>query len=275
MTNNSISSWQVFTEPNAGSDEANIQLRATADGDDFIFNGQKMFVGSWFKPDFLYVLARTKDTVPKHRGLTLFLLPGDLPGIRYKSLPIMGNHRTNEVFFDDVRVSREYMLGELNRGFYHAMSVLEFERANTGWQAECQRQFEEFVQFCKEEKRNGKLLIEVPQVRDTLAKIAVELEVWRLAGWRTTWRFDQRERLGPLDYDLAGFYWKTFQGTHSEAMMNIIGLYGQLRTGSKWEKLRGAIERRWQNKRSLHFGGTIEIYKVVLAERGLGLPRRR
>lgn len=265
--------FEAFTEPDAGTDESNIQARAIAEGDDFIINGQKIFISGAYKPDYLYTEVRTLDTTPRHRGLTLFLIPADTPGITYRPLPTMGFGVQNEIFFDDVRVPKEYMLGELNRGFYHAMATFEFERSNTGIAAGAKRNLEEFVQFCKEEKGNGKPLIEDPQVRDALAQMAVEVEVWRLASWRTAWRFDQREKLGPLDYDLAGFYTKVFSTRHAKVMMDILGPYGQLRQSSKWAELAGWVERRWQTARSLHAAGTFEVYKIVLAGRGLGLPR--
>jgi len=266
---------QLFTEPDAGSDEANIQLRAVADGDSFIFNGQKTFVGEIYDPDYLYTMARTADTTPKHRGLTLFLIPADTPGVTDRPMPMISGQLKREFFFDDVRIPKEYMLGELNRGFYHAMASLQIERAFLGSPAGDREELEEFVQFCKDTKRNGKRLIDDPQVRDALARIAVELEVCRLASWRTVWRVSQQEKLGPLDYDLSGLYHKVFDAPHCEAMMNIMGLYSQLRVSSKWAQIDGVLERRWQTSRSLHIGGTVEILKVVLAQRGLGLPRRR
>ncbi len=265
--------FEAFSEPDAGSDEANIQMRAVPDGDDFILNGQKTYVTGIEKPDFLYTEARTADTTPKHRGLSLFVFPADLPGISYRPLPVMGGWYCNEIFFDDVRIPKESLIGEINRGFYYAMGTFEFERANTGSPAGMKSELREFVQFCKEEKRNGKPLIEDPQVREALAQMAVDSEVARLAAWRTTWRLGERERLGPLDYDLTGYYKVVFATRRAEVMMNILGQYGQLRQGSKWAKLAGQVERRWQLARSIHEAGTFEIYLIVLAGRGLGLPR--
>jgi len=267
---------QCFTEPDAGTDEANIQLRAVADGDDYVFNGQKCFITSQpIKPDYLYTEARTLDITPKHRGLTLFLIPADTPGITYNPVPCLGDTLTIEVFFEDVRMPKEYMLGELNRGFYHAMTTLEFERSGIDKPATLKRDLEEFIQFCRETKRNGKPLIDDPQIRDTLAQMAADIEVMRLASWRTTWRLSQRERLGPLDYDLGGFLNKILNAPIYEAMMNILGLYGQLETGSKWVQLAGSVERKWRVSRSMHPEGSNEALKIVLAGRGLGLPRRR
>ncbi|MBI4285139.1 MAG: acyl-CoA dehydrogenase family protein [Chloroflexi bacterium] len=266
---------QLFTEPNAGSDEANVQLRATFDGNAYVFNGQKMFVGEIYKPDYFYTLARTADTRPRHRGLTLFIVPANLPGITYGLLPVMSGQTKKEVFFDNVRVPRENIIGEVNRGFYHAMASLQFERAHLGNPASDRRDAEEFVQYCQETERNGKPLMADPRVRDAVAKMVVELEVNRLASWWTAWKLSKREELGNLDYDLSGFFRRTFTTSRCRTMMEILGLYGQLGYGSKWAPMAGIIERKWQRARSLHAGGTTEILKVVLAERGLGLPRRQ
>ncbi len=268
--------FQAFTEPDAGSDEANQQTRAIEDGDDYILNGQKTFISGIYEPDYLYTEARTQDTIPKHRGISLFLVPADLPGITYRPLPSMGGGQQNEVFFDDVRVPKEYLLGDLNRGFYHAMTTFEFERTGTAGPARSRQSLKEFVQFCKEEKRNGKPLIEDPEVREALAQMAVDNEVHKLIAWHAVWWFGQREKLGPKPFDLTGFFTKMCSTRHAEARMNIMGLYGQLRYGSKRDRVAGRtmdIERSWKSARSLHAGGTIEVYKIVLAQRGLGLPR--
>jgi 3-oxocholest-4-en-26-oyl-CoA dehydrogenase alpha subunit len=266
--------FEAFTEPEAGSDEANIQLRAVENGEDFIFNGQKTFISGNFKPDFLFTEARTREITPKHKGLSLFLIPANTAGVTYRPLPTFGFGTQNEIFFDNVRVPKRYLLGEINRGFYHAMAAFEYERSNTSRAAFSIRLFKDFVTFCKETKINGKPLIDDVKVRETLAKISVELEVWRLASWHTSWRFSQREKLGQLDFDLSGYFWKTLEPKHSKMMMDILGTYGQLREGSKWAQLAGSIERKWEQTRSLHEGGTFEVIKIVLAQRSLGLPKK-
>ncbi|MBW2062704.1 MAG: acyl-CoA dehydrogenase family protein [Deltaproteobacteria bacterium] len=264
---------QAFTEPEAGSDEANQQLRAVEDGDNYVLNGQKTFITTYVKPDYLYTLARTADTEPKHRGISLFLVPGDAPGVSYRALGSMGFGTQVDIFYDNVKVPKENLLGELNRGFYHAMSAFEFERSGTGGPASAKRSLEEFVEFCKETMRNGKPLMEDPEVRRSVAQMAIDIEVQRLIAWHAVWWFSEREKLGPKPYDLSGFFTKIFSTQHPETMMNIMGLYGQLRTGSKWAKFAGKVERRWQIARSVHPAGTLEVNKIVLAGRGLGLPR--
>ncbi len=268
---------QAFTEPEAGSDEANQQTRAVKDGDYYVLNGQKMFVAEIYKPDWLYTLARTADTVPKHRGVTLFLIPADLPGISYRPLLCMGGGTyKSEIFFDDVRVHKDYVLGQVNRGFYHAMSTFEFERgAGTNAPAAGRRVLQEFVQFCLEEKRNGKPLIDDPEVRQAVAQMVINNEVERLITWQRV-----TTGVGEQQVNVAGVLSKPIARHEAEAMMKIMGLYGQLKKGSKWNKLAGKIaarrldiERDWLTTRSQHPGGTQEVRKIVLAGRGLGLPR--
>ncbi|MFC1940196.1 acyl-CoA dehydrogenase family protein [Chloroflexota bacterium] len=268
--------FELLTEPDAGTDQANIQLRAVEDGDNFILNGQKMFVGDAYKPEVLFTLARTADTIPKHRGLTLFIIPADTPGISYRPLKAMGGQCKNKVFFDDVRVPRENMLGEVGRGFYTNLMV-RAERASmlTGNAARDRRSIEDFIQLCREVRRNGKPLIEDPEVRTSLAQMVVENEVWRLTGWYATWHFTQRERLGPYRQELSGFRWKIWATKHADTMMGILGNYGQLKKNSKWARLAGQVERLWESARSMHGGGTPERVKVTVAERGLGLPSSR
>lgn len=265
--------FQAFTEPEAGSDEANVQLRAVEDGDDFILNGQKTFISGLHKPDYLYTLVRTADTFPKHRGISLFLVPADAPGISYRPQPSMGGSAQNNIFFDDVRVSKGALLGEMNKGFYHAMATFEFERSGTNFLGSTRRTLLEFVLFCKEVERNGEPLIDDPAISLELARMAVDMQVQELVTWHTIWWFTQRERLGPKPYDLSAFFMKQFHTAHSEIMMRILGAYGQFQKSSKWAKLAGVVETQWQRVRTWHAGGTVEIYKVIVASRGLGLPR--
>jgi alkylation response protein AidB-like acyl-CoA dehydrogenase len=265
--------FEAFTEAEAGSDEANQQTRGVPDDDYYVINGRKVFISGIYKPDFLYTEVRTADTTPKHRGLTLFMIPADLAGITYNPMPTMGFGVQNEIIFKNVRVHKKYILGELNRGFYHAMEIFTFERSGTAGPALAIRNLREFVQFCKKEKRNGRPLIKDPEVRKSLARMAVESEVRSLIGWHAQWWFGQREKLGPKPYDLSGFFQKLLTNRHADVMMDILGHYGQLRSGSKWAKYKGQIERNWQVARSLHAGGTFEVNKIVLAGRGLGLPR--
>ncbi|MFC1958174.1 acyl-CoA dehydrogenase family protein [Chloroflexota bacterium] len=268
--------FEAFTEPDAGSDESNQQTRAVEDGDDYIINGQKVFITGGYEPDWLCTEVRTADVVPKHRGLSVFMIPADAPGVTIRPLPTMSFRLQNEIFFDDVRVPKKNMLGQLNRGFYHVMEMFGFERGGTGAPALARRNLREFVQFCKKEKRNGKPLMDDPDVRLILAQMVVENEVHWLLGWHSQWWRGEWEKRGPKPYDLTSFFTKKFVTRHAGVMSEIMGSYGQLKKNSKHAKKVGPVldvEGEWQYVRSLHAEGTFEINKLVLASRGLGLPR--
>ena len=263
--------FEAFTEPDAGSDEANCQLRAVPDGDDYILNGQKTFISGSRKPDWLYTLVRTEDTIPVHRGLSLVMVPGDAEGVSYRPLPTMGGSMQNEIFYDNVRIPKENLLGEINRGFYHAMATFEFERAAVG--VDARKGMERLVEFCRKEERNGKPLIEDPEIRKMLARAAMQRQVIWLSGWYGACRRSQREKMGPQTYDLTMFLRKDQAPAGAEAMMDMLGIYAQLRSGSKYAKYDGALQRQWEASRVIHPAGSPEILKVVIANRGLGLPR--
>jgi alkylation response protein AidB-like acyl-CoA dehydrogenase len=265
--------YECFTEPEAGTDEANQQTRAVKQGDKWVINGQKIYITGRYKPDWLYVEARTADTIPKHRGLTLFCVSADTPGVSATALPCMGGYGANIFYFDDVKVGDDAIVGQINQGFYHVMATFEFERSNTAGATGAKRDLQELIQFCRENKRNGKALMKDPEVRKAIAKMAVDIEVLRLAAWRTAWRFGERQRLGPLDFDLTGLFSRLNGMSHPVIKLNILGTYGQLRAGSKYAKLAGTLERGWQITRSMHYAGTMEAVKIVLAGRVLGLPR--
>lgn len=265
---------QVFTEPDAGTDESNIQLKVVEDGDSYVLNGSKIFVGDAWKPAYLYTEARTADVEPRHRGLSLFVIPADTPGLSYRSTATMSGFVKGEIFFDDVRIPKDCLIGQKNRGFYHAMTTFEFERTGTSGYGRKKQELEEFVDFCKEENRNGKPLWDEPDVRDKLAQIAVDVEVFGFFCWSTQWRFANRERLGSVGYDVSSYFRRFIDAPHCKVLSDILGLYGQILPASpKWAKLDGSIARRWESTRSGHAAGSYEAQKIVLAGRGLGLPR--
>ena len=263
--------FECFTEPNAGSDEANVQMRAVEDGDHYILNGQKTFISGGQKPDWLYTLARTSETIPPHRGLSIFMVPGDAEGVSYRPLPTMGGSRQNEIFYDNVRVPRENLIGEKDRGFYLAMTTFEFERAAVS--PDARTGLRRLVEFCRKEKKNGRPLIEDPHVRKMLARMAMHQQVMWLLGWYAAWRRTAREKMGPLSYDLTMFMRKQWAPTSANLLMNTLGMYGQLEPDSRHAKYNGAVGRSWEASRMIHAAGTPEILQVVIANRGLGLPR--
>ena len=145
---------QGFSEPNAGSDLANLSTRAVRDGDDYVINGQKIWTSGAHYADWMILIARTDQDAPKHKGISYFLVDMKTPGITTRPLiDMMNNHGFNEVFFENVRVPRANLLGEENRGWYMATTTLDFERSSIGGAVEAKKMIEELVGYASDTKQ--------------------------------------------------------------------------------------------------------------------------
>lgn len=266
---------QGFSEPGSGSDLASLQTRAVEDGDDFIISGQKSFISIAHLADWCYLIARTDPDAPKHKGLSYFLVDMKSPGITVRPLISMtGLHHINDVFFDDVRVSKDSLLGEKNRGWYMAVTTLDFERfsisATAGY---ARRSLDELVEYAKGARKNGEVLAKDPSVRQRLAEMAVETEILRLLNYRVLWMHTQKV-IPNYEASMAKLYSSELTQRLADTGMQIVGLYGQLASGSKWVPLGGEISGAYLNSVSATIqGGTTEIQRSIIAMRGLGLPR--
>jgi 3-oxocholest-4-en-26-oyl-CoA dehydrogenase alpha subunit len=267
-----ITAFQAFTEPEAGSDVASVQLRAITEGDHFILNGQKVFISGDIKPDWLYTIVKTAEVQNKHQGLSILMVPGDAPGVTFRPLINMGGFSQNEIFFDNVKVPKSNLLGDLNRGFYLAMATFEFERAHGGGLG-TKRNMEKIIQFCRKENQNKLPLVKDPKVREIIARMAIASHLAFLFGWHVTWVRARNEKLEPQTRDVSTLFTKWWNIDDGQAMMRICGLFGQLRPGSKYAKYRGKVSFAWELTHITSGGGTPEIRKNIIANRGLGLPK--
>jgi alkylation response protein AidB-like acyl-CoA dehydrogenase len=270
IANGEIDFAAGLTEPDAGSDVAAIRLRAVEDGDDYVLNGQKTFNTGCHFAQYHWLGTKTDADAPRHRSLSLFVVDMKSPGITIRPQWTSGGWRTNEVFYDDVRVPKRNMVGEKNRGFQYLAASLDFDRVSvTG---RIQRSFEELVRYAQETRQGGAPLGKYPLVRNKLADLAVELEIVRCLTYRHAWLRDRglipNYEASVIKVLSAGLTVRVFQrGTE------MVGLYGQLQGGSKWALLDGRIEHGCRS--SIHrtiVGGTAEIMRNIIASRGLGLP---
>lgn len=260
-----------YTEPQAGSDLAALEIRAVEDGDDYVINGQKMFNTSAHYADYHWLGARTDTTGPKHRGISLFIVDLKSPGITIRPLWTMGGMRTNEVFYDNVRVPKKNMVGEKNRGFYYVMMALDFERT---WEVDDVRHtFEDIVDYAKATVVNGRPLSDDPVVRHKLAQTAIEMEIARLYAYKVAWMIDK----GTVpSYEAAVL--KTCATEMNQKVANlgmqVLNLYSQLAEGSKHAVWDGRLQR-WYRHAVVNtiVAGTSEIMRNVIAIRGLDMPR--
>ncbi len=264
-----------YSEPNAGSDLASLRTTAIEDGDDFVVNGQKVWTTIAHRANYCWLAARTDPNAPKHKGVSMFIVDMKSPGIDVRPLiNILGFHSFNEVFFDNVRIPKENLVGEKDKGWYQLAVALDFERSGVGLPARARVLVDTLIQFCKETKRDGKPLSEDPIIRKKLAQLAVDAEVLRLLCYRITW-LQINNKIPNYEASITKVFSSELLERMADVGMRILGPYSQLDRGSKWSVFDGDILRLFLTAPSLGVGGgTSEIMRSIIAMRGLGLPRK-
>ena len=262
---------QGWTEPRGGTDLAGVQTRATREGDEYVINGQKIFTTSAHYATHIWLIARTNPEEPRHRGLSMLIVPMDAPGIEVRPLYTQADERTNEVFFDSVRTPVTSIVGEENGAWLVAMKMAEFERitliGHLAWF------FDELVKYAKATVVAGKPLSDDPRISQALARLAVDLEVGRLLELRTAW---QVERGGSHNVQAAmnKLWVAEFRERLANEATNIIGPPALIHKDAKEAPLGGFAEAHYRAYPLFKFGaGCCEVLRNIIAQRGLGMPR--
>ena len=274
IANGEVSWAQGFSEPESGSDLASLQTQAVKDGSDYLITGQKIWSSCAHLSDWMFLLARTDPDAPKHRGITFFVVDLKTPGITMRPIiNMVGDHHFNEEYFDNVRVPAENIVGELNRGWYVAMTTLNFERDGTMYTAKARKPLDMLIQLMKEARANGRRPTMTPALRHRLAERLVETEVSSLLAYRIAWMVDQGSRASAGGFHIQDVQHRaSLEGRqYGDAGSRPDGSAGR---GSKWAPLRGKLRRLylWSISETIG-GGTSEIQRNIIATRGLGLPR--
>lgn len=260
---------QGFSEPNAGSDLAALETRAVADGDDFIINGRKIWTSYADRADYCVLGARTDPNVPKHKGITYFIVDMKAPGVWPEPIPSLFGTHFCEVSYQDVRVPRSRVLGEVNGGWYLMAGSLEVERAGTLSYAECRRRLDETLPLVREYVPDAKR----PEILRGFAQAYAEVEVAQWLARNVYWR---RMQDLPLTYEpsLAKLFLSDVYQRTANFLLSVIDAFGQLERHSPWAPLNGRIERMylWSLETTVA-GGTSEVQRNVIAQRGLDMPR--
>lgn len=262
-----------YSEPGFGSDLGGAQTRAVEDGDDYVITGQKIFTSRAHEADFCWLLARTDPQAPKHKGLSVFLVPMKSPGITIRPLINMADiHYFNEVFFDQVRVPKRNLVGEKNRGWYHVATALDFERTPILFPAgPTRRALDRLVSLVREgglARRPG-----VALWRQRLAELAIEVEVLQVLCYRVVWLLD-RGKVPNFESSMIKLFGTELSQRVAQAGMGLMGLYGPLLRGSPRAFLGGLAPRlSMVSIPTTIAGGTSEVQRNIIAQRGLGLPR--
>ncbi len=266
---------QGFSEPGSGSDLASLQTRAVRDGDDFVINGQKIWTSGAHHADWFHVLTRTAPDAPKHRGISYFLVDGKTPGITVRPLiNMLGDHEFNEVFFEDVRVPAGNMMGEENRGWYVATTLLDFERSGVNWSASGRRQVEQLVAYAKATQGRGGRLIDDPALRNGLANLRIEVEASRLLSYQVVW-MQSRGEIPNYQASMSKAFGSELGQRIANFGMRMMGLASQrIDPADPGAPLGGAFGRgHMRNVPGTIAAGTSEVQRNIIATRGLGLPR--
>jgi len=266
---------QGFSEPNSGSDLASLQTKAVLDGDAFVVNGQKIWTSLGQYADWCILLVRTDPDAPKHRGITFLLVDMHTPGITVRPLKqITGHAEFNETFFDNVRVPRENVVGEINEGWRIAMTTLTYERgiSTLSTQVRMQQNLESMCDYARKTRRNGHTLSEDPIYRQQLAEAHIRVEIMLLNLYRGITAQLRGQPPGP-ESSLAKLYWSELDKWMQELGMSLQGPYSQLDWDSDY-----AVPGDWQynflrSRAGTIYSGTSEIQRNIIGERVLGLPK--
>ena len=263
-----------YSEPQAGSDAANMQLRATRDATrgGWVLDGQKVWTTSAHFADWYWVGARTDPAVRKHQGITLFLIRMDHPGLSISPTWTIGDERTNDVFFDAVFVSDDYVVGQLNEGWTYICEALDLERFAMMPVGPLEMKVEALLGWVREARGDGGRLADDPLVRSKIARITTDLEVSRLLQRRVI-----SEALGGGIPTVYSSMYKLFMNETGQRVadvaLDLMGEPGQLRAGECDAPVGGRFERSYRyTVVDTIGGGASEIQKNIIARRGLGLP---
>jgi len=266
---------QGWSEPNAGSDLASLTTTAIKEGDHYVVNGQKVWTTGAHRADHMFLLARTNPAEKRSKGLSVFNVKMDTPGIEVRPIHYMnGTHLYNEIYFTDVKIPESDRIGPENQGWESTRQTMNFERSGAGTFAALRRSLEELLEYVKTTKRGAKYLYENPIVRQKLAKLYIDIERGLALAYRVAWNQEK----GKLIFSPAlASESKVFGSELAQRMANfgteIMGLYGQLEP-SKWAPLNGGMIENYQICVGFNIAaGSSEIQRNIIAWVGVQLPR--
>jgi hypothetical protein len=258
-----------YSEPDAGSDVAAVQTRAVRDGDEWVINGQKMFTTMAHEADYVFLLTRTNPDKPKHKGLTMFLVPMDAPGIEVTPVHTLGGERTNITFYTDVRVPDSCRVGDVDDGWSVMHAALVYERNGTNW-GEPDRLVRKVAAWAAE---TGAL--DDPLVAERLAEHATAMEVGRLLVYRAA-TLAAAGAMTAVEGSMAQLFLPEAFTRAASELLDVLGARGVLPHGEDGAPVAGWVEHAYRHSTvTTIYGGSSEIQRGIIAERGLGLPRTR
>ncbi|GAB2851293.1 acyl-CoA dehydrogenase family protein [Actinocorallia aurea] len=259
-----------YTEPHGGSDVAGARTRAVRDGDGWVIDGQKVFTTLAEEAHYVFLLTRTNPDVPKHKGLTLFLVPMDSPGIEIRPIATLGGERTNTVHYTGVRVPDSARVGEVDGGWDVLMLALTFERSGIG---DDSRLLETAVAAARDPDAAHSAALDDPVTRERLARLAIDVEVAKLLGRRACW-IEATGGVPTVEASMHKLFHAESRVRFSTVLLDLLGPEGLREVGDPGAVAGGAFAEEFRHAVVLPiWGGSSEVQRRIIAERGLGLPR--
>lgn len=267
---------QGFSEPDAGSDLANVRCEAHLDGDHYVINGQKVWNSYGWAADWCELVVRTDPNVPKHKGLTVLLVDMKSAGVDVRPLRQMtGETEFNELFFHDVRVPAANVVGKVNEGWSVAMGTLMHERGTfgAGLQITYKRNMERLINLARTTQRNGHPAAQDPIIRQKLAQCYAEIEIMRLNQMRAFSRISSTGVPGP-EGSIQKIFWSELNQRFQQIAQELLGAFGQLEAGDHHAIDNGMWAYGYLRTRGNTIeAGTSEIQRSIIGHFVLGLPK--
>jgi alkylation response protein AidB-like acyl-CoA dehydrogenase len=267
---------QGFSEPNAGSDLASLQMEARQEADSYIVNGQKVWTSYGWLADWCELVVRTDPNAPKHKGLTVLLVDMKTPGIEVRPLRQMtGETEFNELFFHDVSVPLENVVGKVNEGWDVAIGTLMHERGTfgAGLQITYQQNIQRLIELSRQFRRNGRRAAEDPLIRQELAQCYAEIEIMRWNQMRAFSRISATGVPGP-EGSIQKLFWSELNQRLQQVAQELLGPYGQLDGSDSHAIDNGLWSYGYLRARGNTIeAGTSEIQRNIVGHFVLGLPR--
>ncbi len=263
-----------YTEPEAGTDLASLKTKAVRDGDDYIIDGQKVFTSMAEHSDYIWLAARTDPSAAKHKGISIFIVDAQAPGVTISPTKTLGDNPVCTTYYEGVRVPAALRVGEENQGWKLITTQLNHERValmSAGLTARALEEVHEWASATTDS--DGNRVIDRPWVQIALARVHAKLEILKLLNWRQASSIAQG-RLLPAEASTVKVYGSEFYVEAYKLLLEILGPPGGLRAGSVGAIARGRLERLYRATLVLTFGGgTNEVQRDIIAMGGMGIPR--
>ena len=263
-----------YSEPGAGTDLASLKTRAVRDGDEYVIDGQKIFTSLADLSDYVWLAVRTNPDAPKHKGISILIVPTSAPGFSLSPIRIVGGGRTNMTFYDNVRVPVTARVGDENEGWKLITTQLNHERVALCNSGMLSRNLNDVrVWAARTRRADGTRVIDQEWVQVNLARVAARVEFLKLMNWKVAWGLTTGA-LAPTDASVTKVFGTELNLEVYRLLMEVIGPAAYLKRDTPGAVLRGRLERAYAGNLILTFGGgTNEIQRDIVSMVGLGMPR--